>query len=365
MIDTHAEQLYSGAPKDLWLTIHIIALTVITFSFWGSIYIIYQTLSKARRSRMNTSQRFPMWISATDCLFAIFHGTDHIISVSKGTLATGGLCRFLGFGMVYSMSLSAIWVTTIAFYLWSAIVRTKYLNTGKQDWRMHAICWGVPFLWNLIPFATDDYGQEVMWCGLPNRLFVFNGSVVLAALIFSGFFYGHLTYHLWAHRRALMKMNRRKRNVNKMTNGSHFNMTSGPSTSFGGSLSAISVDPYVMSSPELRQKQFAPTPINTQSEMAAANEKKLAKLVRDLPVFVVIYLIQWMPYIIYAILGVTGRFYTPLDITVVTLTNMGGVANAFAYRRFMLKDEQARPRLQRGAPRTAASASTDSEFGFR
>ncbi|KAJ3014763.1 hypothetical protein HKX48_004968 [Thoreauomyces humboldtii] len=79
---------------------------------------------------------------------------------------------------------------------------------------------------------------------------------------------------------------------------------------------------------------FHPQPLTAQQQ----TDKKLGELVRDLPIFVLIYLAQWLPYLLYALLLVAGKDYAVLDVIVVTLTNSGGIANALAYRRFMLHD---------------------------
>ncbi|KAJ3164433.1 hypothetical protein HDU88_005310 [Geranomyces variabilis] len=371
MIDEHAGQLYSGVSKELWLTIHLIALIVIFFSVCGSFYIIFSTCRAWRLRPLNTTAKLPMWISLTDCLFAFFHGSDHIVSLARGTLTTGPACRVLGFGTVYAMNLPAFWVTTIAFYLFSIIVRSKYLSVGKGDWKMHLFCWGTPFVWGVIPLITDDYGQEPLWCGLPHRLFIFNGAVVLSAMVLSGYFYGHLTYFLWRHRQMLVSM--RKDNHAGQRKFLSTGSSSAATPSGAGHYTIAEVNSHEQlgprnvalsteGAPPMPQMTSVPQPAVAQAarnggggggatrpstaqsaapmSSAQASEKKLGQLVRHLPVFVVIYLLQWFPYLLYALLLLGGKEYVPLNIIVVTLTNAGGVANALAYRRFMVNDNK-------------------------
>ncbi|KAJ3151636.1 hypothetical protein HDU86_006055 [Geranomyces michiganensis] len=345
-------------------------------SLCGSFYIIFSTLSAWRLRPLNTTAKLPMWISMTDCLFAFFHGSDHAVSLTRGTLTTGPACRVLGFGTVYAMNLPAFWVTTIAFYLFSIIVRSKYLDVGRGDWKMHLFCWGVPLLWGIIPLITDDYGQEPLWCGLPHRLFIFNGAIVLSAMVLSGYFYGHLTYFLWRHRQMLVSLRTGKDAGQRkfLSTGS----SSAATPSGAGHYTIAEVNSHehmsprsiILSPPETEPvppvpplpQMSVPQPAVAQAaraggvgaggggcrgggarpvhgpamNSATASEKKLGQLVRHLPIFVVIYLLQWFPYLLYALLLLGGKEYIPLNIIVVTLTNAGGVANALAYRRFMV-----------------------------
>ncbi|KAI8815519.1 uncharacterized protein EV422DRAFT_373686 [Fimicolochytrium jonesii] len=321
-VDPHEGVLYSGFEKYKWLTIHIIALCVIFLSVSGSLYIVTTTIRKMRsqRTQLRTIEKFPMWISLTDCLFGVFHGTDHIISISRGYLATGAGCRMLGFGTVYAMNLPAFWVTAIAFYLWTAIVRGRYINVGSRDWKLHGVCWGVPFVWGMIPFITNDYGQEPAWCGLPNRLFLFNGAIVLLAMISCSLLYGHLTYFLWTHARKTQEQLGPQ------------NHQQGPSKKQAIALSDMSGNAENTAKPKRN-------PLGGPSQSTS----KINKLVKELPVFVLIYMVQWAPYLIYALLLLAKKEWFELDVIVVTLTNAGGIANAVAYSRFMAKDTPAAP----------------------
>ncbi len=65
-------------------------------------------------------------------------------------------------------------------------------------------------------------------------------------------------------------------------------------------------------------------------------DKVLDESARNMPIFVVIFLFQWIPYAIYAILEFSALSYWEYNLMVVIVTNSGGIWNAFAYRKMLL-----------------------------
>ncbi len=71
----------------------------------------------------------------------VFHGIDHLISVTERKVMDGTACQVFGFGTVWSMNAPSFWVPAAAVYVYFIIVRNKRLDFGTGDWILHVIIW--------------------------------------------------------------------------------------------------------------------------------------------------------------------------------------------------------------------------------
>ncbi|RKO85885.1 hypothetical protein BDK51DRAFT_32069 [Blyttiomyces helicus] len=302
-----------------WQAVHHLALVAISLSLVGSLYIIISTLLRWRRGGyqpLSTTQLFPMWISCCDLLYGLFHGSDHIINLVTEREAPKDACVALGALTVFAMALPAVWVAACAFNVWASVVWGKTISYGRYDWKLHVIGWGFPAIWAIIPLIKGQYGAETFWCGLPDPLylFIFNGIPVSIAIAADSILYGHVVFTLLRYRNVIETQSIR-----------------------------------------------SPLPSDT---VGKARALKLESRARSLPTFVMIYMIQWAPYLGYQwcmILSVQPVFSYAL--VVVVLANLGGLMNAIAYRRLlniethsegkMSNDVEAMPKFKMSYPETS------------
>ena len=118
------------------------------------------------------------------------------------------------------------------------------------------------------------------WCGIPNGLFLFNSLFIITAIIVAAFFYS-LTY--------------------------------------------IKIKMIVR---DLR--------LITMVKNQTGIDKMLDESARNMPIFVLIFLVQWIPYVIYGILELNSLSFWQYNLFVVIITNSGGIWNALAYRKMLL-----------------------------
>ncbi|KAJ1562818.1 hypothetical protein HK405_007334 [Cladochytrium tenue] len=70
--------------------------------------------------------------------------------------------------------------------------------------------------------------------------------------------------------------------------------------------------------------------------------RKLRRAANRLPIFVLIFIIQWTPFAVYAFYVLAGQTQFWVTLLVVFLSNSGGVWNAIAYRRLIVASESRR-----------------------
>lgn len=261
-------ELYAGMPAENWYAIHGVALFVIFTSVIGSILIIYLTLKKMRKARLHLLQKFPMYISFCDLLFGFFHGLDHISSMVEGRVAYGAYCKFLGFGTVFSMNIPSFCVSACSLCIYQTLVRKSKLDFGPYDWQLLLACYALPFVIGLIPFQWDGYANEGAWCGLPyGRDLLYFNSLFIFGALLLNMIIYSLTYI------SLKKM--------------------------------------------------------------AGDKKKhregVQEFAKQLPIFVAIFIVQWIPYAIYAIMFEVKTFIYQYNVFTVIMVNSGGFLNALAY----------------------------------
>ncbi|KAI9143433.1 hypothetical protein BKA69DRAFT_1123222 [Paraphysoderma sedebokerense] len=313
-----------------WYSIHLVALFVIIMSMCGSAYIVYLTLKKWQYASLTTWQKLPMFISFTDLLFGFFHGLDHLISLGRQRVMEGGVCQFFGFGTIYAMNLPAFWVTAVAFNVWATIIlKRQYIGTVRQDIILHGLCWGFPFIYGLFGFIAGDYGQEPMWCGAHRRTWVWNSVFVIIAMVLNAYFYTHLTVYLFKIAKSRADV---KREIGVVT-------LAAPKSKNAATLSTATLNKVrsnndwgVVGSVEINAE--APR----TGTAPRSTDDKFMKIAKQMPIFVLIYLLQWTPYTIYMIWLVFEPTPYLLNLIVVTLTNAGGIANAIAYRQYLSKE---------------------------
>eukprot|EP01104_Vermistella_antarctica_P005076 TRINITY_DN15497_c0_g1_i1.p1 TRINITY_DN15497_c0_g1~~TRINITY_DN15497_c0_g1_i1.p1 ORF type:complete len:395 (+),score=40.26 TRINITY_DN15497_c0_g1_i1:136-1320(+) len=72
-------------------------------------------------------------------------------------------CKAIAFAMQYSVGLSLLWTTLIAYTLQQVIVRRNY-DVDQYERYYHLIAWTLPILTLIVPTLKDGWGGAGLWC---------------------------------------------------------------------------------------------------------------------------------------------------------------------------------------------------------
>jgi small-conductance mechanosensitive channel len=197
-----------------------------------------------------------------------------------------------------------------ALYTCFAVVRGRALVDAHSEKWLHLVCWGSPLLVGFVALAMNEYGPEGAWCGLPRGLWVFHVIYIFAGLICSSVCYVVSALVI----RTL---------VRRLTS------TLGIGASAKGSPQDI-----------------------------------LLKKACQLPVFVLIYIIQWIPYAIYAILLAFNLSYYEMNLVAVITVNSGGIWNSLAYRSILSKESSPMQKTSKTAVSFTQTETVKNETGI-
>jgi len=71
------------------------------------------------------------------------------------------LCEFQAFIMQYFGWATLLWVVAITINL---VMVLKGVDSGKYEKWFHVVAWVLPLLWSCLPFIHDSYGPAGVWC---------------------------------------------------------------------------------------------------------------------------------------------------------------------------------------------------------
>ncbi|XP_066927574.1 cyclic AMP receptor-like protein A [Clytia hemisphaerica] len=71
------------------------------------------------------------------------------------------LCEFQAFIMQYFGWATLLWVVAMTVNL---IMVLKGMESARYEKLFHLVCWGLPLLWACLPFLHNSYGPAGVWC---------------------------------------------------------------------------------------------------------------------------------------------------------------------------------------------------------
>ncbi|MES1911870.1 MAG: hypothetical protein MHM6MM_004234 [Cercozoa sp. M6MM] len=282
---THPQD-YGGYTRAEWLWLHWISLAVIAASVAGACYIILRVLRAKKRAKeakrpLPFVAELPMYMSIADLLFAITHGSDRLASLSQGHVTQGGACVIMGAATNFAILCSPFWATGIAYYIWSLVVREKKIELGRGNWRMHAWGFGIPAFLGLMQILLKHAGPEATFCSCKGytNTFLYQTVQLEVAILALTLLYSSTRRRINEYLRSL-NGNDRFVSYNRM------------------------------------------------------NDRKIQRLrifARQMPFFVLVFVVQFTPMVVYAISGSPKPNFWLLLATSV-IVNTGGVADALVYK---------------------------------
>ena len=298
-----------------WQNIHIAALVPTFFSIVASLIIIIAGIKYHKKlSHLSLAAQLPIYISISDLIFEIFHGGDHIHSVTHNYIFSDTWCIIFGSMKTFGVNIHSAWALGVSVYL----IRTIYYHAGdemtfgKHNIYLHACCWGAPLIIFFFGFIFNTYGKSLgPWCDVadPGTHFLMVDIwmvLVIFALIIN---YGLIIYKL----RRVIK-------------------TSGPKSK---------------------------TANEHNYDRMHTRMKKVMRMVGFYPVA---FIAQWFAYMVYLTNLVPQTYATTL--WVVSNANCGGIFNLFLYGPLLLnqiRSHDRSDRIRKSAKRVISNTYLSSE----
>ncbi|KAH3832706.1 G-protein coupled receptor 157-like [Dreissena polymorpha] len=126
------------------------------------------------------------------------------------------LCRIQSFFTTASNLSSFLWTFVIALHIWATVI-LKITVTSRRIAHViyHVLCWGIPIVIvsTMVSHLGEDYCYGTgVWCGLKSNgdmtelrrlMFLADVGWQLPSYVISCFFYMHIIFYLFLHKRSL------------------------------------------------------------------------------------------------------------------------------------------------------------------
>lgn len=234
---------YNDIPESHWYTIHLIELICASLT----LYVTIKTLIKSFdyfNYRLRVIQRLPIYISINYLLLSFFHSIDHFISLTTSNPISNIGCNILGFLVDISIYNNCIMIAFMAYIMWKTIIFKNHVKMGTYDWKLLLPSIIVIIIYVSIGNYDNIYGYA--FCQHKNTL-IYYGIPILISYIICIFFWGYLMIYLFIYSR-------------------------------------IKIRSY-----------------NNFDEQNIESQNKVKKFVFKIPQFILIYIIEWLPYLVTSI----------------------------------------------------------------
>ncbi|KAJ3322806.1 hypothetical protein HDV06_002667 [Boothiomyces sp. JEL0866] len=149
--------------EDAATLIYGLGLTLMQFSLFGSVYVIYRVIYKWRQDGAKPiTLRFPFYIAFTD----IFMYTSCMLNFVHNAIYRsdwdGVTCKIVAAANGFSAASNMILVASISVVVYCSTVLRRPLDLGKHDWKLLAFVSAFALL--LEGMAYPSNGQSWYWC---------------------------------------------------------------------------------------------------------------------------------------------------------------------------------------------------------
>jgi hypothetical protein len=156
-----------------------IGWTILFASLISSIAVIYSVWNKfTKDGNLAMSQRFPLYIAITDIGLSLSLLGNQMHSVLYRKTLTGVLCQAMSVSIAFTGLTNMSIVTSIAVLTYLRVCKSKEIDTGPYDWKLHAIVLPNSIFWSCL--GIPSFGPSKYWCyqemNSPNKI---AGSLVL------------------------------------------------------------------------------------------------------------------------------------------------------------------------------------------
>lgn len=276
--------LYNNISESHWYTIHIVVL----FCGFFTLYTTIKTLIKSFdyfNYKIRLIQRLPIYISLNYFCLTFFHSIDHFISLVTSNPIPNIGCNILGFFVDISIYSNCIMLGFISYSMWSTIIFKKHIEMGIYDWKL--LLPNLIFIITYAAIGNKDNNYVYAFCQHKNTL-VYYAIPILISYCVCIFFWVYLMIYLFIYSEIKIRSNNNFINMDNL---------------------------------ELYQN-------------------KIKSFAFEIPKFILIYVLEWLPYLIisiyvhYKILDENTLFGVLLFSIICIM--LGGFIFSIAYRRILL-----------------------------
>jgi hypothetical protein len=146
-----------------YYTIFGVGWTILFASLFSSIAVIYSIFKKFQvDGNVAMSQRFPLYIAITDIGLSLSLLGNQFHSLLYRRTLTGVLCKALSVSIAFTGLTNMSVVTSIAIITYLRICKSKEVDTGSYDWKLHAIVLPNSIFWSCL--GIPSFGPSRYWC---------------------------------------------------------------------------------------------------------------------------------------------------------------------------------------------------------
>jgi hypothetical protein len=186
--------IYNNIPEIHWYTIHVIILICGFFTIYATTKTLIKSFYHFNYNKIEIIQRLPIYISINYFCLAFFHSIDHFISlVTYNPIPYIG-CRILGFLVDISIYNNCIMLSFIAYGMWKTIIFKNHIEMGIYDWKL--LLPSVIFIIIYASIGNYDNNYEYAFCQHKNTL-VYYAIPILISYIICIFFWCYLMIYLY------------------------------------------------------------------------------------------------------------------------------------------------------------------------
>lgn len=235
--------MYNNISEIHWYIIHVIVLICGSFTLYATTKTLIKSYYYFNYDKIELIQRLPIYISVNYFFLAFFHSLDHFISlVTSNSISYTG-CRILGFFVDISIYNNCIMLSFIAYIMWKTIIFKKHVEMGNYDWKL--LIFSIVSIIIYASIGNYDNNYEYAFCQHKNTL-VYYAIPILISYIICVFFWCYLMIYLYLY------------SENRITLENGF--------------------------------------VNIESQ-----KNKIKSVIFKIPKFILIYVIEWLPYLVISI----------------------------------------------------------------
>lgn len=338
----------------VWISLHVFAISIVSISIAGCLAILYRPalyfcrslihniLHRSNGHQQNRKQkplwkcypialRFPIYISLMNLCWYVPHFFDLLFSLINGHLLYGNDCLAIASLMQLFSSAQLLFVVCMAVVVYLKICRQYDISLGKYDWKLGAAVGVGSGVYTSISIGVGALGPCEFWCHINEnassyvQYLIMSFPLGLAVIVVTSMHY-RVTRTLYLHE---AETNR----IFAKTKTSGYIGSAGTTNSSLGATSSKTTPSF-----------------QTKKHHGITN-----RVASRLMVYALVFLYQFLPYVIAAsLISVTGKT-SELYFVSVFFANSGGFVNAVAYWKLNKKKGSSNKTLEeidaKGSPK--------------
>lgn len=197
--------MYNNIPKTYWYTIHIVELFCASITLYSTVKTLIKSFNYFDYDTLKVIQRLPIYISLNYFCLSLFHSLDHFISLVSSNPVSYIGCKILGFLVDMSIYNNCIMIGFMAYSMWKTIIFKKHVEMGIYDWKLLLPSFLLIFIYAGIGNFDNNY--EYAFCQHKNTL-VYYAIPILISYGICITFWIYLMIYLFIYSEIKIKSNK-------------------------------------------------------------------------------------------------------------------------------------------------------------